>query len=185
MSGKAFLRSVALVIAGVSLFSVRLAAQDAPSVAEAARRAREQKQNAPKPTHVITEDTLAPAPTPSSPAPPSAANSTAQSDSAAAPAGKPTESAEEEAKKKQEIEALKREIADKQQSVNLMKREISLAQDTFYSNPDHDHDKSGKEKLDSMQSDAKQQQADLAELQGKLADLAPAAETKSTEPSKP
>jgi hypothetical protein len=183
MSGKAFLRSLALVIATVSLFSVRLAAQDAPSVAEAARRAREQKQNAAKPTRVITDDTLMPAPTPSMPAPPE--NSAAQSDSAAAPAGKPAESAEDEAKKKEEIEALKREIADKQQSVNLLQREISLAQDTFYSNPDHDHDKAGKEKLDFMQSDAKQQRAELAELQGKLADLAPAAETKSTEPSKP
>lgn len=185
MSGKALLRSLALVIATVSLFSVRLAAQDAPSVAEAARRAREQKQNAAKPTRVITDDTLTPAPTPSMPAPPSPANSTAQSDSAAAPAGKPAESAEDEAKKKEEIEVLKREIADKQQSVNLLQREISLAQDTFYSNPDHDHDKAGKEKLDFMQSDVKQQQAELAELQSKLADLAPAAETKSTEPSKP
>jgi hypothetical protein len=184
MPGKAFLRSLILVIAAASFFSVRLAAQDAPSVAEAARRTREQKQTAAKPARVVTDDTLTPAPVPSTPAPPAPANSTAPSDTAA-PAGKAAESAEDEAKKKEEIETLKQEIANKQQSVNLLQREISLAQDTFYSNPDHDRDKAGKEKLDSMQSDVKQQQADLAGLQAKLADLAPPAETKSTEPSKP
>jgi predicted RNase H-like nuclease (RuvC/YqgF family) len=183
MPGNTILRSLTLVIAGVSFFSVGLAAQDAPSVAEAARRAREQKQTVAKPARVVTDDTLTPAP--STPASSSPADSTAQSDNPAAPASKPAESAEEEAKKKEEIEALKREIADKQQSVNLLQREIALAQDTFYSSPDHDRDKAGKEKLDAMQSDVKQQRAALAELQAKLADLAPPAETKPAGPSKP
>lgn len=183
MPGNTILRSLALLIAAVGFLSVNLAAQDAPSVAEAARRAREQKQTAAKPARVVTDDTLTPAP--STPPSSSPADSTAQSDKAAAPASKPEESAEEEAKKKEEMEALKRGIVDKQQSVNLLQREIALAQDSFYANPDHDHDKAGKEKLDSMQSDMKQQQADLAELQAKLADLAPPAETKPAEPSKP
>jgi predicted RNase H-like nuclease (RuvC/YqgF family) len=184
MSSKLILRGLALLIAVVFFHSLCLAAQDAPSVAEAARRARE-KQATSKPAKVITDDALTHAPTtPSATASPTPSSSAAQAENApAAPSGEqPTaQSDEETAKKKGEIEALKREIADKQQSIKLLQREIALAQDTFYSNPNHEHDRAGNEKLDSMRSDVEQQQAALAELQAKLEALGPVPDSKSSE----
>ncbi len=194
MSPKTFLRSLALLLAAFSFFAGRLAAQDQPSVAEAARRAREQKQAAPKPAHVIDNDTLAPssaAPktsledsaaqgaSPSPSATPSDSNASDQQEKASAPqAGKGAGSTEDAAEKKAKIDALKQQIADKKESVDLQQREIALAQDTFYSNPDHEHDRDGKAKLDSMQTDLEQQKAELAELQAKLAELGGSADTK-------
>ena len=79
MSPKNILRSLALLFAAISFFSIRLAAQDdAPSVADAARQARQQKQDAAKPARVIDNDAIPPSP--------SARGSSASSDlNAAAP----------------------------------------------------------------------------------------------------
>jgi len=188
MSAKMILRSLVLLIVGMSCSAIQLAAQDAPSVADAARRSREQKKETTKPAPVVDNDNLPPASAAdsSAPAAPAAPDSAAQAQNAPASSDKKEgASSSEDEEKKEKIKALKQEIADKQQSINLLQREIALAQDSFYSNPDHDHDKAGKEKLDSMQSDLSQQQAELAELQAKLAELGPPAETKAPEPSQP
>ena len=189
MSRNLILRSLALILAAAPIFAARLAAQDAPSVAEAARRTRQQKQAAAKPVKVVDDDTLAPrraAPaTPPADAVPDSAAAPAENTSAPPDAKKPAADADDEAKKKAEIEALKQEIADKKHSANLLQREISLAQDTYYSNPDHEHDKAGKEKLDSMQADLQQQQADLADLQAKLAALGGSEDSKPAAPPQP
>lgn len=194
MSPKTFLRCLALLLAAFSFFAGRLAAQDQPSVAEAARRAREQKQAAPKPARVIDNDSLPPSHSvpanpaadsaateanPATPASPSDSNATAAPENAsAAQAEKVTESAEDAAEKKAKIDALKQQITDKKGKVDLQQREIALAQDSFYSNPDHEHDRAGKAKLDSMQADLEQQKTELAELQAKLAELGDSADTK-------
>jgi hypothetical protein len=188
MSPKFILRSLVLLLAAFCLFSLRLAAQDdAPSVADAARRARQQKQDAAKPAHVIDNDVIPPSP--------SASGSNASSDSnAAGPAGntsaspaaaKPEANPADEAKKKEETEALKKEIADKKEKINFQQREIALAQDSYYSNPDHEHDTSGKDKLNSMQADLTHAQSELADLQAKLAAAEPPADEKPAEPAKP
>jgi chromosome segregation ATPase len=193
MSSKTILRLLALLLAVFSL-SVPLFAQqdDAPSVAEAARRARQQKQEAAKPPHVIDNDAIAPSPaasaaTPALAAPASDANSAKPSETGAASGGAPKSEADkaEEEKKKADIEALKQQIADKLAKVNLQQREIALTQDTYISNPDHEHDKTGKEKLDSMQLDLTQLQAELTELQAKLAAVAPPSDEKTPESPKP
>jgi hypothetical protein len=200
MSGNMILRSLALFVAAVSVSSVRLAAQDQQSVADAARQARQQKQAAAKPAHVVDNDSIPPAPIAST-APSEAASSASASSEANPPApgapstsdlaGKaetpqetPADKEAEEARKKAEIETLKQQIADKQKIVDLQRREIALSQDSYYSNPDHEHDTSGKQKLDSMQSDLKQQQDELVALRAKLGDLAPQAVAKSPEPEK-
>jgi uncharacterized protein YhaN len=178
MSPKLFVRSLALFIAAVSFSAIHLAAQDAPSVAEAARRTREQKQASAKPAKVLDNDSLPHSSTPSqpdssAPATPSASDATPKDENAAASQApkQPTADSSDDEKKKAEVEALKQQIADKKHSIDLLQREISLAQDTFYSNPDHVHDTAGKDKLDSMRADLQQQQADLADLQAKLAEL--------------
>jgi predicted RNase H-like nuclease (RuvC/YqgF family) len=183
-------RAFPLFLALFFFSSARLAAQDASSVADAARQAREQKQASSKPAHVVDNDSLPPSPVTAPAAAKDSAPTTAQAaateNGSNAPAADGTAAnSQDVAEKKAKIDALKQEIADQQQSVNLHKRELALAQDSYYSNPDHDRDKPGKEKLDSLQSDLSQQQAQLAELQAKLAELAPPADNKTPEPAKP
>jgi hypothetical protein len=185
MPAKTILRSLALLLAAFCLFSIRLAAQDdSPSVADAARQARQQKQGATKPAHVIDNDAIPPAPSASSSS--SDSNAAAPVDNASAsPAAKPGANPADEAKTKQETDALKKEIADKKEKINFQQREIALAQDSYYSNPDHEHDLAGKEKLNSLQSDLARAQAELADLQAKLAATEPPADEKPAEPAKP
>jgi uncharacterized coiled-coil protein SlyX len=187
MLGKMILRCFALLVVAGSFPAVPLAAQDAPSVAEAARRSRQQKQTSTKPAQVVDNDTLAPSKTapatpaadsaspPSAPAATPASDSKAQTGNGAAPsaAENPAAGSDNDAKKKAQIDSLKQQIAEQQLSVNLLQREIALEQDTFLKNPDYAHDKAGKAKLDSMRTDLDQQQAALAELKAKLAELAP------------
>ncbi len=182
MSPKIILRSLALLVLAFCLFSLRLAAQDeAPSVADAARRARQQKQDAAKPAHVIDNDAIPPSPSASDLNAAASADNTSASPAAAKPQANPAD----EAKKKEETEALKKEIADKKEKINFQQREIALAQDSYYSNPDHEHDIAGKDKLNSMQADLTQAQSELADLQAKLAAAEPPAEEKPAEPAKP
>jgi predicted RNase H-like nuclease (RuvC/YqgF family) len=191
MSPKFLMRSLTLLLAALSLFSIRLVAQDAPSVAEAARRARQQKQDAAKPAHVIDNDVIPSSPAASAPAASPAAP--ASDSSSAAPANASDASADNKSEgdnadadqKKEEIESLKRQIAEKKEKVDLQQREIALAQDSFYTNPDHERDIAGKQKLTTMQNDLTQSQSELADLQAKLAKLGPAPETKTPEAPKP
>jgi len=164
------------------------------SVAEAARKAREQKKTAAKPSTVITNDTLKPA------TPATVQNATAATEimpgttpssgpatdatAAAASATQPTkESAEAElAAKKAKIEALKQQIADKAHEADLQQRALALANESYYSRPDFSKDPDGKAKLDAMQSDVAQKKEELAQLKAKLKDLAPDADQKPAAP---
>ena len=165
------------------------------SVAEAARKAREQKKTAAKPSTVITNDTLKPA-TPATVQNAVAAtesmpgtNAPASTDATAA-AGAPAETAEpanttseaEAAKKKAEIEALKLQVADKAKEMDLQQRELALANESYYSRPDFSKDPDGKAKLDAMQSDLAQKKDELAQLKAKLKALAPDADQKPAAP---
>lgn len=188
MFRKRISRVLTLFLAAAFFFALRLPAQDKPSVAEAARRARQQKQAATKPAPVITNDTLQPAPASSDAA---SASTQASGDSTAAipstASTKPTPAAdtEEDAeRKKQEIAELKQQIAEKQEALKLLQRDLALKQDTFYSNPDHQHDSDGKSKLDSAETDIKRMQDEIAVLKAKLADLGPGEKTRPA-PSQP
>ena len=117
----------------------------------------------------------APAADSNSPKPPEASSETAKSEG----------DKSDDEKKKAQVDALKQEIADKLEKVNLQQREIALAQDTFNSNPDRERDKAGKDNLDAMQSDLAQLQAQLTELQTKLAGLNPPSDERTPETPKP
>jgi len=188
MCRKRISRVLTLFLAAASLFALRLPAQDKPSIADAARRARQQKQAASKPAPVITNDTLRPAPAPTDTAAASteaSANSTAASPRAASTEQKPAADTVEDAeRKKQEIAELKQQIAEKQEALKFLERDLALKQDTFYSNPDHQHDTNGKNKLDSIETNVKQIEEDIAALKAKLADLGPEEKTKPA-PSQP
>ncbi|HXJ12738.1 MAG TPA: hypothetical protein VNH19_10740 [Candidatus Limnocylindrales bacterium] len=161
------------------------------SVAEAARKAKEQKKTAAKPTTVITNDTLKPATpatvqnataaTESMPGT-KAASSDAATDAATAAEPASASSEAEAAKKKAEIEALKLQVADKAKEVDLQQRELALANESYYSRPDFSKDPDGKAKLDAMQSDLTQKKDELAQLKAKLKALAPDADQKPAAP---
>jgi hypothetical protein len=179
--------AIAAILAAAVLPLTALAqSQDAPapSVADAARRAREQKKAAAKqPAPVITDDTLkpaaprspeaAPAPPAAPAAPPAADSSRAPAASAApAPAGQPAPAAntgdtDPKATDSAELAALKQQVADAQKGLELLARELALQQDTYFSSPDHSHDLAGKAKLDAMlgQITDKQQAVDALKTQ--------------------
>ena len=178
----------------------------APSVADAARRAREQKKAAAKqPAPVITDDTLKPAapaqsPEAAAPAPPPApaaqpaADSSGAPDASAAPAGQPASAAnagdtDQKTKDSPELAKLKQQVAEAQKDLELLQRELALQQDTYFSNPDHSHDLAGKAKLEAMleQIPDKQQAVDalktqLAALQASSGTTAPAAPNAPPQP---
>ena len=181
------IRNAILLIAAASFLALGVRAQDEPSVADAARRARQQKQASAKPSSVVTNDTLRPAPTPA-PAPSALpadapATSTQDSTQAAESPERKAETDDEAEQKKRDVAKLKEEIAQTQQQLKFLKSDLALKQDTFYSNPDHQHDADGKTKLDSVKSDIKQAEDELAALQAKLAGLGPAAEAEPAPPA--
>jgi hypothetical protein len=189
-------RTLALILPLACSFALPLAAQDSEntSVAEAARRSREQKKASTKPAPIITDDTLTPAPTPAAATnAPTGQQSAVTAEGAAAPAGSNTpdqnapSAADEAEQKKKDVEALKQEVAALQGEVDLAQRSLVLDQDAFYSKPDFSNDKDGKVKLDAEQADLKQKQDDLAQLKAKLAGLGVAEEPNKTPapPAKP
>ena len=187
---------VSAILLGVCLVGMpgaRAQSDQGQSVADAARKAREQKKTAAKPGTVITNDTLKPA-TPETVQNATAAtermpgaDATASSDAttpAANAAQPPKESTEEEiAKKKAKIEALKQEIADKAREVDLQQRSLALENESYYSRPDFSKDPDGKAKLDAIESDLAQKKDQLAQLKAKLRELAPDADQKPAAPT--
>jgi uncharacterized coiled-coil protein SlyX len=207
----------ALIAAAFIPLAARAQSQDSQtqSVADAARRAREQKKAADKqPSPVITNDTLkpaapvaptteAPAPPPAltqspdaAPAPPSApsAQSPADSSSAAdaqalgAPAS-PAAEADPKSKDSAEVAAQKHQLADAQKELDLLQRELTLEQDNVYSKPNSASDTAGKAKLDDItqQLAGKQQAVEAlkARLEALLESAGAAAPAKPPAPPQP
>jgi hypothetical protein len=140
------------------------------SVAEAARRARDQKKKIDKPVRVVTEDMLNPAAGPVAQFVPTSSSSDASAVQAApgdTSAGAPADAAS--AKNSPETDALQRELADKQKELDLAQSELALQQDTYLSNPDHATDTAGKAKMDAMQAQVTEKQQQLDDLKTRLA----------------
>lgn len=192
MRAKLSATSIALLLGAAIFYSPMVLAQSSQgdSVAEAARKAREQKKAAARPAPVITDDTFKSRPaesatlTPSADASSNEAQPPVKSDKAEPDSDKgkpdsdkgkpdetrkPSDAAKEAARKKTELAALKQEVADKQQEVDIAQREYGLESETYYSKPDFVHDKEGKARLDSMQVALNQQKDELATLKAKLA----------------
>jgi uncharacterized coiled-coil protein SlyX len=188
-----------------ALFSVPIFAQSqdeqSPSVADAARRAREQKKKSEKPARVINDDNLKPAPGPTNPpdlqtakaaapvaAPPEAGP--------AAPAAPPAEAAPPEKKESSdnsaEAASMKAQLEGLQKELDLLQREVPLARDNFYSKADYAHDTTGKAKLDALMQQVTDKQQDVEGLKARLATLLeqlakeqPASAEKPTTPPQP
>ena len=153
----------------------------APSVAEAARRAREKKKENAKPVRTLTNDDLPAAgdavtgtatPTPA-----------AKGEDAVAPAANddgekrpPASANDEKAKLRKEyneaaLERAKKQLAQLLSELDIMERKAVLDSDSYYSKTDYASDKEGKANLDAeaQQISDKKQAAD--ELKARVAEL--------------
>lgn len=191
--------TVAILAAGVTLALPAFAqSQDnsSQSVAEAARKAKEQKKAATKENRVITEDTLnlRPASADANGAPPAGtivtttpggtpADSTAAATDAAktvaasqgAAATTTSSSPASDAKKKEEqaaeVAKTKELLAQAQAALDLLKRKLALDSESFYSNPDYAHNTGGKATLDQLKSMIGDKQISVDDLKSQLAEL--------------
>lgn len=160
--------------------------QDSESVAEAARRAREQKKTPPKPVKVITDDDVRPA-TPETVSQPGAAPATAATaspNSSASPAPTSNSSSVSGETKVQnepkEVTDLKEQIKQAMNDLDLVTREKSLEQDNYYSKPDYANDAAGKAKLDALIQQVTDKQQDLDKLKARLEELLPPQDNNSS-----
>ena len=182
------------VVLSLALLPAAVFAQseDAPSVAEAARRAREQKKTQAKPAKVITEDDVKPVARPNSatPAPPEAATASAapappaSSTASTASSSSPAPDAKDQ-KDSNEVTELKAQIKQVQGDLDLLQREQSLEQDKYYSNTDYLHDTAGKAKLEALKQQVSDKQQELEHLKTRLAALQPTESGSTSTPSKP
>lgn len=191
--------TVPLALSLSGSLATQVVAQDSQdtSVAEAARRAQEQKKSTPKSPKVITNDNLPGAPKPDAtaaagtqPAPSQLVNATeaarpASADTTPAPAAAADAkgpAAADNAAANPEVVALKRQIADQQKEVDLLLRLYALDQDAFLANPDHARDPQGKAKLDTQQEEIHAKVAELAALKAKLDAIVPGESAKPPAP---
>jgi hypothetical protein len=190
LSGRSLRFTVPLIAVGALLSGAAgsTPAQDAQaqpqSVADAARQAREAKKAAPK-SKTITDDDLnkipktgaeainaaSPSTSAAQPASPAAAEAAAETpDQTPAPASSEASPAKK-AGANPELAKLKAQIAQVKKELDLAQRELALDQDTFFSNPDHDHDTAGKAKLAAEQQQINDKQQQLDTLNTRLAAL--------------
>jgi enamine deaminase RidA (YjgF/YER057c/UK114 family) len=198
MSRRITLRLALPVVLAATLLPATAFAQsqDSQSVADAARRAREQKKPPAKPAKVITDEDLKPAAqsNPATPgstdasaasAPP-ASNTASTTSAVTAPvaSSSPAPDAKDQ-KDSKEVTELKAQIKQALADLNLVLREQSLEQDNFYSNTDYVHDTAGRAKLDEIKQQAGDKQQELDRLKARLAELLPGLDISSPAPPKP
>ena len=179
-----WLGSVVLFLSATAL-SPALFAQpqdnSSQSVAEAARKAKEQKKGASKDAKVITDDTihLRPASADNG-APPAgtvvtsgqATDASAHSVAARGPVQvSPAVDAKTKESQNAEVAKAKELLAQMQAELDVLKRELALDSDNYFSNTDYARDKAGKAKLDDLQKLIGDKQVSVDGLKSQLADL--------------
>ena len=141
-------------------------------VADAARKAREEKKNAAKPKHVLTDDDVAPKPAAHAA---STNGSAAAGQNSTAAAGDDTgkkEAPNSEASWRKKFAAQRKKIADAQLEYDVLSREISKADLQYYSDPT----KAMNEQYSRAEINAKTDKADakkkeIAALTQQLSDM--------------
>jgi hypothetical protein len=153
-------------------------------VADAARRAREQKQKqeSAKTERVWTNDNLNAAPKTPQRAQPSGATSNRATKPEAvreepvpapaeSPSPTPAKKPEDNTRLKADLSGAKQQLADAEKDLDLSQRDWDLRRDQYYSNPDFRSDKSGKATLDAIQQQIAEQRQKVQELKEKVAVL--------------
>jgi uncharacterized coiled-coil protein SlyX len=153
-----------------------------PSLAEAARRAREQRKHAPKAARVWTNDNLPTAPGAAVSVVGLVAEPEAPEEAPAAGPLAKAATGEEKDKERKEAEAAlaraKEQLKNAQKELDLLQRDFNLQRQQYYPNPTYASDTAGKERLDTLrgQINAKQQEVQqttekIAALEEQLEDL--------------
>jgi hypothetical protein len=165
----------------------------APSVAEAARRAREQKKTA-KPVRTLTNDDLPPAPAPGANAAEAQVNpANAEHNPAAASDASQAQAApvndektrEKNAENAAALEHAKKELAQAEHELDVTQRKAALDSDAYYSKPDFANDKDGKANLDAEAQQISDKKQAVETLKARVAELqALVGEAPSLEPDK-
>jgi hypothetical protein len=189
-------RLILVVLLAQGLWLAGARAQDpdsAASVADAAKRARDQKQNAASRAKVITDDDVdaksvkpgaagLTVPTPQSDAEPPSAAAVAAAESADAKAAKSPPDDPVKKTDPQKLKALKADLAQAEDDLKLSQRELSLEQDTVFSSPDYQHDTAGKAKLDALQQQIGDRQQKVEDVKARLAALEEELRKEGTDP---
>ena len=156
------------------------ASQDS-SVADAARRTRDQKKNAAKSSKVITDDDLdgrvfksvkggfnvgAAPQLETEPPSPRAVAAAEAADNASDDEGQ-----KEAAAQDADIAKLKAQITQGEKDLDVSRRQLALDQDSYLSNPDYAHDTAGKSNLDSEKQQINDRTEEVERLKIRLAAL--------------
>jgi hypothetical protein len=143
------------------------------SVADAARRAKVQKKEEPKPTKVWDNDDI---PTISGtisvvgqPSETSAAESSEAPKAEKRPGASLTP--EEKADLQSKLDDAKAQLAGLKTDLDIVQRTYTLDEQSFLSNPDHDRDKAGAKALQDEKQQIADKQQDIADAQKKVDDL--------------
>ena len=166
----------------------------APSVAEAARRAREQKKAAAKPARSLTNDNLPEAPVSGANAAEAQVNTAkAEANAAATSDANQAQTApvsdekirEKNAENAAALEHAKEELARAEHELDVTQRKAALDSDAYYSKPDFANDKDGKANLDAEAQQISDKKQALETLKARVAELqALLGEAPSLEPDK-
>ncbi len=151
------------------------------SVANAAKRARDQKKNAAKSSKVITDDDLdrhefkpvkggfnvgAAPELETGPPSPGAVAAAEAADNAS-----DEEAQKQAAAQDEDIAKLKSRIAQGEKDLDVSRRQLALDQDAYLSNPDYAHDTAGKSNLDNEKQQINDRQEEVERLKVRLAAL--------------
>jgi hypothetical protein len=153
-----------------------------PSVAEAARKARELKKENAKAARTITNDDL-----PAGPARDVANGAVSPTPAANGDEARPTTNEggekkpaaaanDEQAKQKKaesaaELERAKKQLATALSELDIMQRKLALDSDSYYSKTDYASDKDGKANLDAEAQQINEKKQAVEELKAKVAEL--------------
>lgn len=162
------------ILAALVVWVASAVGQD-PPVAEAARRARQQRKQAPPAKRVWTNDDVATLPAIGIRAPLAAEAEGATPEPAgepgplagAAPEGREKERAEVQGELKTKKAALDRA----RQELDLLQREHDLKRQQFYSNPNYSSDSAGRAALDTLQSQIQTKREEGQQLEAQIAAL--------------
>jgi hypothetical protein len=155
----------------------------APSVAEAARRAREKKKENAKPVRTLTNDDLPAAPAGDAVTGTATPTPAAKGEDAVAPAAnddgekKPPAPPNDEIAKQRKaynaaaLERAKKQLAQLLSELDIMERKAVLDSDSYYSKTDYASDKEGKANLDAEAQQISDKKQTVDELKARVAEL--------------
>ena len=132
-----FLRLAALTaLFGLAAFSLPAQDQNTDDVAAAARKAREQQKNAPKPKKVLTNDDISPASNaPASSADANAPKSDADKDAAKAKDQNTEDDPKSEAYWRKRFQKVRDQLANAETELDVLQRELDKNQVQYYPDP--------------------------------------------------